>query len=195
MISATFVVSVIVSLSRLSVQSDTLIVGLASILAVYTIAIILLGSLPSRMRRFKFGPGGVEVDLERLEREALQVKKEETPQRIKEEIDEIQRSDMDPAVVFLELIVEVERKLRMIAEWKDFSGYKYVPVRKLVYELVRKEVIPKDLSALLNRFWDIRNRIVHGAVEITRDNLEDATTIGEIVLTELNKIYESARAR
>lgn len=192
-ISILLVLSAIVSLTRLSVQSDTLLVGLASILAFYTIAILLLRDFSKRLRRFKLGPGGVEADLEKLEEEALQVKKEEAPQKIREEINEIQRSDREPSVVFLELIVEIERKLRMIAEWKDFSGYKYVPVRKLVSELVSKNVITKELGSMMDRFWRIRNQIVHGEVDITEDNLKDATSIGEIILTELEKIYEQTK--
>jgi len=192
-ILALFLISTILSLSRLSVQSDMLIVGLASTLTIYTIAILLLRSLRPRLRRFKFGLSGVEVDLRELEEEALEVKEEETPQKIKEEIDEIQKSDRSPSIVFLELIVEVERKLRMIAESRDFSGYKYVPVPRLVSGLVEKEVIKKELGDLIRRFWQIRNKIVHGVVDITDRNLKDATSIGEVILTELDKVYEKTK--
>ena len=65
-ILALFLISTIISLSGLSVQSDTLIIGLGSILAIYTIAIPLLGKL-HLLRRFKFGLSGVEVDIKELE--------------------------------------------------------------------------------------------------------------------------------
>lgn len=192
-ISVLLIIFSFFSLSRLSVQSDTLLVGLASILAFYTIAMLLLRSFSKRLRRFKFGPTGLEAELEKMEEEALEVKVERTPQEVREEIDEIERSDRDPSVVFLELVGEIEKKLRMIAEWKDFTGYKYSPVRKLVSALIQKGVISQRLGALVHDFWGIRNRIVHGEMEITESNLKNASSIGEIVLTELEKIYEQTK--
>lgn len=81
----------------------------------------------------------------------------------------------------------------MIAELKDFSGYKFRPVFHLVSELIAKEVITKDLGDLIRRFWRIRNQIVHGIVRITGHDLQSATSIGEVIMTELDKVYEKIK--
>jgi len=178
------------SLTKFSVQSDQLIIGLATILAAYTIALVFVHQLHRPLKRFKFGLGGVEADFTELEERALDVKEEETPPEVKAEMDQIQRSDTHPYAVFLVLIGEVERKLRLIAEAKDYSGFKYRPIVQLSSDLLQKEVISNKLYVLIKQFSHIRNEIVHGIVQINDQDLKTAINAGEIILTELDKVYK-----
>jgi uncharacterized protein YutE (UPF0331/DUF86 family) len=110
-----------------------------------------------------------------LKEEASEVKKEETPPEIKDEINEIQRSETDSAGVFLELQAEIVRKLRMISECRDFSGYRYRSVRDLTRILVQQGVITEPLAELITRFWHIRNEIIHcSEAKISNRALKDA---------------------
>jgi hypothetical protein len=88
------------------------------------------------------------------------------------------------------LIGEVERKMRLIAEAKDYSGFKYKPIAQLSRELVEKGVISNQLYNLTREFSHIRNEIVHGIVQINDHDLKIAVDIGEIILTELDKVYK-----
>lgn len=183
------------SLTKFSVQSDQLIIGLATILAAYTIALVFVHQLHRPLKRFKFGLGGVEADFTELKERALEAKEEEeTPPEVKDEIDQIQRSDKHPYAVFLVLIGEIERKLRLIAEAKDYSGFKYRPIVQLSSDLVKKEVISDKLYALIRQFWHIRNNIVHGIVGINDQDLKTAIAAGEIILTELDRVYKKIRS-
>ena len=182
------------SLIKFSIQSDQLIIGLATILAAYTIALVFVHQLHRPLKRFKFGLGGVEADFSELIDRALEAKEEETPLEVKDEIDQILRSDEHPYAVFLVLIGEVERKLRLIAEAKDYSGFKYIPIIQLSSDLVRKEVISVKLLPLIKQFWHIRNEIVHRVVGINDNDLKVAITAGEIILTELDKVYKRIRS-
>lgn len=102
----------------------------------------------------------------------------------------IKASDSHPYAVFLVLIGEVERKLRLIAEAKDFSGYKYRPMVQLSSELFKKQIINEKLYAIIRQFSHIRNEIVHGIVQINDEDLKAAILAGEIILTELDKAYK-----
>lgn len=178
------------SLTKISIQSDQLIIGLATILAAYTIALVFVHQLHRPLKRFKFGLGGVEADFADLEEKALEVKEEEAPPEVKAEIDQIQQSDTHPYAVFLILIGEVERKLRLLAEAKDYSGFKYRPIVQLSSDLLQKGVISDKLYALIRQFSHIRNQIVHGIVQINDQDLKTSIDAGEIILTELDKIYK-----
>ena len=185
-----FILFAAASLTKFSIQSDQLIIGLATILAAYTIALVFVHQLQRPLKRFKFGLGGVEADFADLEEKALDVKEEEAPPEVKAEIDQIQQSDTNPYAVFLSIIGEVERKLRLIAEAKDYSGFKYKPIIQLSSDLLHKEVISNKLYVLIKQFSHIRNQIVHGIVQINDQDLKTAINAGEIILTELDKVYK-----
>ncbi len=98
-------------------------------------------------------------------------------------------SDKYPTAVFLELVVEIEKKLKVLAEKQAKIPWKYTSVNKLVKILQQYEVIDQKLGNLIRIFWDIRNQIFHGRIEITESRLDEAIKIGETILSKLEEAY------
>lgn len=168
---------------------DTTFLGLATLLVAYTIALILFGHMP-RLKKFKLGAGGVEADFRELEEEAEKIEKEVTPESVKREIREIAISDVNPKAVFFELMVEIEKKLRLLSSKLNLGdSWRYRGVNQMVRGLEKEEVLDKYTANLILSFWNIRNRAVHGVVDITDENLREAIQIGEIILTRLDSMY------
>jgi uncharacterized protein YutE (UPF0331/DUF86 family) len=123
--------------------------------------------------------------------ETVAIKAEEAASEAKEELREIQESDTSTLGVFLQLANEIETKLRIIGELKGPSGYKYTSMARYARDLAKANIISSRLADLIARFRNVRNEIVHYTRNISRSQLEDAIYIGEVILTELNKIYDS----
>ena len=83
--------------------------------------------------------------------------------------------------------IEIEKKLKILAEKRAVTSWKYTSVRKLVEILQQYEVIDDKLGYLINSFWMIRNKVIHGQIDITQDRLNEAIEIGEAILTKLEK--------
>lgn len=155
----------------------------------YTIALVLLRELP-RIRRLKFTATGLEAELMELERRVAEEARPITSET-KEEIQEIRKSARDPRAIFLEIVMEIEKKLRLIAEMSGLEAWRYSPVSKLLDELVKKEVIDMRMRDYSLVFWRMRNRVVHGEVDIKTENLDEIISIGEKLLSMLDYVYRS----
>lgn len=168
---------------------DPTLVGLGALVAIYTIALVLLRELP-RIRRLKFTATGLEAELMELERQVTGEARPISPEA-KEEMQEIKKSARDPRAIFLEIVVEIEKKLRLIAEMSGLEAWRYSPVPVLLNELVKKEVIDVRMRDYSLVFWRMRNRVIHGEVDITTENLDEIISIGEKLLSMLDYVYGS----
>jgi predicted transcriptional regulator len=168
---------------------DPTFVGLGALVAIYTIALVLLRELP-RIRRLKFTATGLEAELMELKRQVTGEARLISPEA-KEDIQGIRKTTRDPQGIFLEIIVEIEKKLHLIAEMSGLAAWRYSSVPVLLNELLKKEVIDMKMRDYLLVFWRMRNRVVHGEVDITTENLDEIINISEKLLSMLDHIYES----
>jgi len=111
------------------------------------------------------------------------------PDEIKLEVNEIEESDRDPGVVFIELVSGIERKLVLLSERFLGGTKRYRPIPTIAKELKKEQIIDEITSSLIFSFWSIRNQIIHGQLAINRDILSDATQIGGKIMAKLMQIY------
>jgi hypothetical protein len=190
MLSLVFITYVVLAFSGFSKSSlDPTLVGLGALVAVYTIALVLLRELP-RIRRLKFTATGLEAELMELERQVTGEARLISPEA-KEDIQKIRKTARDPRAIFLEIIVEIEKKLRLIAEMSGLAAWRYSSVPVLLDGLLKKEVIDIRMRDYLLVFWRMRNRVIHGEVDITIENLDEVISIGEKLLSMLDYVYRS----
>jgi len=189
MLSA-FVSAVVFTLTKYAVQSDVLIIGLATLLVAQTLLFPLIRS-EQRLKRFKL-PGGFEAEFfDELRNEAKQVKTGEPPQAVKEKLNEFERTEEEAAGVFLKIISEVEKRMREIMERSGIQEYRNVPFSRMVEQLNSRRILSGELAHLIVEFRMIRNEIIHGRRVMTIENLRDSISVGETILTELEKILTS----
>jgi hypothetical protein len=81
----------------------------------------------------------------------------------------------DPAVQLAALRIAIERELRGAAELAHLPATpatRPLPLKRLLTELVRHELLPDDLAVPLARVIDVANRAIHGApIEPGADNV------------------------
>lgn len=116
----------------------------------------------------------------------------EVPLDVQNEIQEIRESDTVPRGVFLELVIEIERKIRLLAEKAGMKTWRYSAVSRTTRSLRAQGIIRKEIADLIVSFWHIRNSVMHGRTSITKANLEEAIDIGRVVLSELEVAYKEA---
>jgi hypothetical protein len=181
------------SFDNIRLNLDPSAVGLAALLILMSLALVLIERIPpsSYIKSLKVSTGGIEAVFEELRQIATQIQTEETPQKVRNEIRQIRRSDREgnPTGIFLELVIEIEKKLRLLSG-KPEESWKYASMPRMTERLVRNEVIDRRLSDLIRKFWDLRNRVVHGRVVITKEHLEEAISIGEVILSQLDEAYK-----
>jgi hypothetical protein len=179
------------SLAELRLNIDPSSVGLAALLVFVSFALILLEKMPTSafLSKLRLSAQGVEAEFQDLEERANEIKDLEVAPRVKEEIEFIRNSDPDPKAVFLELIIEIEKKLKLLASKYGEESWRYMSVRKIIDQLSKKGEIDSNLASIIRDFWTLRNRTIHGDIVITRDRLEDAIQIGETILSRLDKSY------
>lgn len=181
------------SLAQLQLSLDPSSVGLAAILVFVSFALILLDKMPPSavLSRLKLSAQGVEAEFEKLEELASQVREEEVIPSVREDIELIRQSDTDPKSAFLELIIEIEKKLKLLVSKSGGESWKYTSVTKIVGQLETSGIIDHNLAKLIRQFWYLRNKTIHGEIVITKDSLEEAIQIGEAILSKLEKAYSN----
>lgn len=179
-------------LSKIDLNLDTSSLGLATLLVFTGFALFIIEKIPKSaiLEKFKLSAAGVEAQFERLEQVADDIKEVETPVDIKEEIEDIRETSREPKAVFLELVIEIEKKLKILTEKKAITSWKYTSVRKMVSILKEYQIIDEKLGYLINEFWKIRNKVIHGELEITKYSLDEAIDIGETILAKLDKAHK-----
>lgn len=179
------------SLAQIDLNLDPSSLGLATLLILTSFALILIEKIPPSaiLEKLRISGSGVEAIFKELRQAASEVGEEEIPAEIKYEVEEILESDRHPKAAFLELIIEIEKKLKVLAEKYAKISWKYTSVKKLVTILQQHQIIDYKLGYLINSFWDLRNKVIHGKIEITTDRLNEAIQIGETILSKLEEAY------
>jgi len=166
--------------------TDTLVVFLVSLLVLLTILFSHTGT--RLLKRLKL-PGGFEAEwFDELKVDAAKLGAGEPSKTARDKIDEIRSTEEVAAGALLKMVTEIERALREIATNNDIRGAERAPLKKLVDLLVEERILSKDLAHIITEFRMMRNGIFHGKIEVNARNLADAITVGEIVLSELEKV-------
>lgn len=171
---------------------DTTAVGLAALLIFMSFALVLIERIPpsSRLRMLKLSTGGIEAKFEEIREMAAEISTEEPPREVRNEIRQIRQTDREgnPTGIFLELVIEIEKKLHLLSR-KPEESWKFTSVPRIVDLLVQNEVIDRNLAELIRGFWNLRNQVVHGRINITEELLDDAISAGEVILSQLEESF------
>jgi len=183
------------SLAQIELNLDPSVVGLAALLVFMSFALILIEKIPpsSYLSKLRLSASGVEAVFKELRQIASEIEEREVTPEVRDEIAEIRESDRDPRAVFLELIIEIEKKLRVLATRSGIQSWKYISIHKLVELLIASEIIDRRLANLIRSFWYLRNKVIHGEIDITRARLDEAIYIGETILSKLEKAYTKSQ--
>lgn len=181
--------------------TSELILGMGTMLIVYTLGLILFGRLET-LKEFNIGlkgVSGVTKDLARQAITASEITRKPPSEEAKKIVNEIREAESNPSAVFIDLTGQIERRLNDIYEevvgWESKVGQpitarRYIPVPKLVNELVKLGFMPINLGALIRDFLGLRNKIIHGE-SFTANDLTNAVEIGTIVMSELDRMEKT----
>lgn len=138
-----------------------------------------IAPVAGRIRKFK--AWGIEVELserigeltERTEAAARQVSKEmeaeraqpQGPARMPAVVTRwIEGGAADPRAGLLLVAIEIEQAIRQLAARHGVSaGVGTLSARRALSDLAKREVVPRQVVPLFDEFWQVRNRVVHGA--------------------------------
>jgi hypothetical protein len=154
---------------------------LLGLLVGYTLILVL------PVTKFKISATGVEADVDHLERNAPALPSEtSTAKEAKAAVNQSTQALNDPRSVFLDLSIEIEKKLRQTAISRGIS--EKMGMGQMVHQLNRIGVITDPwLLDALRLFVDKRNQIVHeGRIEL----IQSAIDIGTVVLGRLEETNE-----
>lgn len=149
-------------------------------LLAYTILLVLPVS------KFKLTPSGFEADIDRLAKNAPTTAGTVSGSLgvgLEARVTVVEPDLVDPRSNFLQLSIDIERKLRVLAQGHGVTGK--IPLGQLIEKLRRMEVITDAwLLDALTVFRKRRNEIVH------EGNLRDinaAIEIGKLVIAKLEE--------
>lgn len=141
--------------------------------AIALLAIILLSPYLSLIKRIRIGEFEAEIDRSQVDRvenavRSVQPEKETgllRPSTLEDQL--LQLAETDPTLALAKLRIEIERRLRSIAEVSFASAEERKEisrsgVRQLSRILLRKEVIDRKAFEALEEATNILNKAVHG---------------------------------
>jgi len=155
------------------------ILGLSMILTGYTLVLVL------PITRFRIGTSGIEGEISRLKANAsTKAPSDKSAAEASAVVAEISQTYVDPRSVFLELSMEIEKRLRQLAVSRGLPHR--VGMGELLRQLRRHEVVTdRWLLDAVQFFIQKRNLILHeGKVE----QIQSAIDIGTAVLARLSEI-------
>jgi hypothetical protein len=179
---ATYVVLVVVLAAVLLEDTWVLnweILGLLTLIAGYTLILVL------PVTRFKISPSGVEAEVSRLKSLApAPSPADESTREAETVVSQVSESLTDPRSVFLDLSIELEKRLRQLGASCGIS--QRMGMGQLFSELRRREVLTDPwLIEALPVFIQKRNQIVHeGKIEL----IQSAIEMGTVALGRLEQI-------
>jgi hypothetical protein len=140
------------------------------IVAVILILVPNVADLVDRVRKIKKGDLEVEFD-KKLDELQQQTKEAEDrvgarsnidfvgiPEDVKERI---QNSLVEPRGALISLAVEIESRLKELAEQHKITNRGYFAPRKTIQELTFRNLISPEIEPVFIDFWEIRNNAVH----------------------------------
>jgi hypothetical protein len=162
-----------------------------------TLALLLLASLPWLGAVFKSIelPGGLKVeypDLLKAQRNADDaglLKFSEAAAREKGLLTFAPIAEEDPNLALAGLRIQIERRLRAIAQARGISAERK-SIRQLLRLLSEQGVLSEQQLSVLNDLLDLLNRAVHGA-QVDRRSGEWAIEVGPQLLAALDDVAPS----
>jgi len=154
------------------------ILGLLTLLAGYTLVLVLPVS------RFKISASGIEAEVLRLKNTApTPSPADESTKEAETVVSQASESLTDPRSVFLDLSIELEKRLRQLGASHGIS--QKMGMGQLVNQLRRRQVLTDAwLIDALQLFIQKRNQIVHeGKIEL----IQSAIEMGTVVLGRLEQ--------
>lgn len=137
------------------------------------LAIILLSPYLRFITRIKFGEFAVDID--RLQVEELESKARAVPEAGEKPTDRriihllemlSQIAESDPSLAVIRLAIELENRLRRLAELEGISEKGEPPVRASIRQLskflLKRNVIDQSVFDAVSVLANIRNKVVHG---------------------------------
>ena len=110
---------------------------------------------------------------------------------IEEDARKIVERATTPTAKFVELSIEIEKRMRLIAAYLgEPRGIRYRTMSGLVSTLLSKGIIDSDSAKLIKTFWSARNEAIHGVREISERESVKLMNMGKILLSELDRAYQ-----
>jgi hypothetical protein len=133
-------------------------------------------------------PGGVKLeyrDLERIGREAATAGLDAAPKEERRPPKYGYTAQEDPNLALAGLRIEIERRLRAIADAKGWEAQR-VPVRQVMRQLASEGVISKHEESVLDELMGLLNSAVHGA-QVAPESARWAAETGPRLLAALEE--------
>lgn len=171
--------------------------------ALAALALLLpdIAPVASRIRRFKLW--NLEVELseeiselahraEAAEREASRERETapaEAPVALAPEVRQwVVEAAADPRAGLLLVAIEIEQAIqRLAARHGVASGVGRVSAHRTLVDLAERGVVPREVVPLFEDFWQVRNRVVHGAgFEVPAGQIYELVDVGFRILELLS---------
>ncbi len=158
-----------------------------------TVALLLIGIAPWISPIFKsLEVPGLKLefqDFERIENQAEKIGMLATPPTNKEKLELIEMADEDSTLALAGLRIQIERKLRAIAN-KHGIVTPAMGANQLLNKLSKDVVLDPSVISLLKDLINNLNKAIHG-VEVSKDIANWAIEVGPKILAALDKhLYE-----
>lgn len=111
------------------------------------------------------------------------------PTKIEKEARKIVENATTPTTKFIELSIEIEKRIRLIAANLGLMGIRYKPMSELLSVLISKKIIGSNSAMLVQTFWRARNEAIHGVRELSEHEFVKLMKMGKILLSELDRGY------
>jgi len=163
-------------------------------LFIITVVVIILPDIKNfllRIRKFKKGDFELELGEEISQFKEMVEKAEEALEdnsapkasyaKYNDEIvNRLSGAVNDPRGTLLVIAAEIENRIRDLSNQAGIVvGERYIPSKRLIAELERREVISKEIYPLFDDFWMIRNKVAHGrAYELSSSRLYEVADLG-----------------
>lgn len=170
------------------------------------VVLVIFYLLVSRHHTKLYAPSDYRDDSSFLETsEKIQILKEVSEKTENEEIKTVNNTissnniyedylnKQNPQMAFMQMWIEIEKTLRSIASKHNLkdSFYDKIPISKLIYMLLKKQVLDYNTFNLIRDVIPIRNRIAHGEdANFSLDMLELGAKILSILKYKENIFQE-----
>jgi len=155
--------------------------------------VIILILLPffHLIKKIKYGDFEAEItqkDVSEIEEKIKNIPQKED-KKIKTELanhlEELVESD--PSLALAKVRIELERKIKILADVYLKNKLKFNSLKNSVHELAKKEIIDKNLELLLCDIINVANRSIHGE-DISKRNAIKLINIAEKIIQELDYV-------
>lgn len=103
----------------------------------------------------------------------------------------------NPKTALIEVAIEIERKLKTVSRGVLGKENKYpISPKRIINELNERKIIDSDTIFVFDKFWNLRNQVVHGIdTEYTNSQILSLVDSGMKIITILNSIDNRTEKR